>query len=87
MSPRLDSCEQLAHLIGKAESDRVLSLPTQLLGAAYSASDFRVEMMLRRYSRETRPWIQFHCDRAAVTVNVALRSDKLHEGGKLIVSL
>ena len=36
------------------------------------------------FSRETRPWIQFHCDQAAITVNVALKADWLHEGGKLI---
>jgi hypothetical protein len=75
---------ELTKLIGDEEAGRVLSLPSKLLGDAYSRDNFRIEMMLRRYSRDTRPWIQFHCDRAAVTANIALRPDRLHEGGRLI---
>lgn len=32
-------------------------------------------VFVRRYSARTRPWIPFHCDSAAITVNVALASD------------
>ena len=49
-----------------------------------SAGSFRVEIFVRRYRREERPWIQFHCDRAAYTCNVALADDVLHDGGRLV---
>ena len=32
-------------------------------------------VFVRRYAAPTRPWIPFHCDSAAITVNVALASD------------
>ena len=41
-------------------------------------------MFVRRYSTTTRPWIPFHCDSAAVTVNVALSGDGGMEGGRLL---
>ena len=66
------------------------------------ARDFAVRMgglelgpgavFVRRYSRDTRPWIPFHCDSATVTVNIALNSDVedaaggAEEGGKLLVA-
>ena len=31
---------------------------------------FRIELFVRRYSVDTRPWNTFHADSAAVTVNV-----------------
>lgn len=78
--------EQLTALVGQEEAAKVLSLPKRLHGSKgkFAIADYRVEMMLRRYTRDTRPWIQFHCDKAAVTVNVALAADRLHEGGRLI---
>ena len=42
------------------------------------------EIFVRRYSSSTRPWISFHCDRAAHTINVALAGDSQHSGGKLV---
>ena len=33
-----------------------------------------VDVFIRRYTAETRPFIAFHCDGAAATVNVALSS-------------
>lgn len=54
-------------------------------GAATAESDFESgDAFVRRYSRETRPWIGFHADRAAYTVNMALSSDARHEGGRLV---
>ena len=47
------------------------------------ARGFIADIFVRRYSRDTRPWIGFHTDRSAVTVNVALASDGTHEGGRL----
>ena len=31
-----------------------------------------------------RPWFGFHCDRAALTANVALADDSRHVGGRLL---
>ena len=75
--------EELAALIGQKETAAALSLPSRLRGD-FDPKDFRVEMMVRRYTRDTRPWIQFHCDKAAITVNIALAADELHTGGRLI---
>ena len=44
---------------------------------------FHVDLFVRRYSRETRPWIMFHQDVANITINVALSNDCDHEGGRL----
>lgn len=44
---------------------------------------FAAQVYLRRYSRDTRPWLNFHTDRSVVTVNVALADDTTHEGGRL----
>jgi len=52
-----------------------------------SFDGYRLEVFVRRYSRETRPWIQFHCDHARFTVNVALADDALHDGGRLLVAV
>jgi hypothetical protein len=41
-------------------------------------------MFVRRYSGSTRPWIAFHADNAAVTINVALTADAAHRGGRLV---
>lgn len=43
-----------------------------------------VRIFVRRYSEESRPWIPFHCDAALVTCNVALVSDSMLTGGKLV---
>ena len=40
-------------------------------------------MFVRRYTRETRPWIPFHYDNSNLTINVALSPDTQHEGGRL----
>ena len=41
---------------------------------------------VRRYIATERPWFSLHMDTAALTANVALASDALHEGGKLCVA-
>ena len=48
---------------------------------------YRAEIFIRRYSNDTRPWIGFHRDACAVTVNVSLGNDEDHEGGRLLVVL
>eukprot|EP01043_Picozoa_sp_COSAG02_P025673 COSAG02_NODE_1451_length_12556_cov_3.624258_2_plen_465_part_00 len=44
---------------------------------------YKVDMFVRRYTRETRPWIPFHYDNCNITINVALSPDTGHEGGRL----
>mmetsp|Transcript_48580 Transcript_48580/g.96873 ORF Transcript_48580/g.96873 Transcript_48580/m.96873 type:complete len:119 (+) Transcript_48580:1242-1598(+) len=41
-------------------------------------------IFVRRYTRDTRPYIGFHCDSAAVTANVACSDDENHSGGRLV---
>jgi len=41
------------------------------------------QVYVRRYSRDTRPWLNFHTDRSHVTINIALAADATHEGGRL----
>jgi len=43
-----------------------------------------VEVIVRRYVPGARPWVPFHYDRAACTVNVALSDDEAHGGGVLL---
>ena len=47
----------------------------------------RCEIFLRRYTGATRPWIPFHNDNAAITVNIALNADDQHGGGRLIAAM
>ena len=46
----------------------------------------RTEIFVRRYTGNTRPWIPFHTDRAAITVNIALCADATHDGGRLLAA-
>lgn len=48
---------------------------------------YRVDAIVRRFSRGTRPLLNFHYDAAAVTVNVALSDDADHAGGRLLAVL
>ena len=81
------SPDVLQQMIGQAEYARLLAMPGQIdEHVACHPSEHRIECFVRRYSRETRPWIGFHCDRAAATVNVALADDSLHAGGRLLVA-
>jgi hypothetical protein len=53
-------------------------------GAAACGDDAPVEIFVRRYTPEDRPYIPFHNDRVSATVNVALADDMLHLGGLLL---
>ena len=94
------SFERLRSFVGDEETAALLRLPDALRtalcrldgralpssardGACPGASK-PLEMFIRRYTADTRPWIPFHCDRAAVTVNVALADDSAHGGGRLV---
>ena len=41
-------------------------------------------VFVRRYTARERPWFALHMDTAALTANVALSADALHEGGRLL---
>lgn len=43
---------------------------------------YYVDMFIRRYTRDTRPWIGFHCDVSTVTANISLNDDGDYEGGR-----
>jgi len=53
-------------------------------GAAPPEFRGAVEISVRRYSPDARPWVPFHHDRATCTVNVALAPDSAHSGGTLL---
>ena len=85
--------EELREIVGPAAVASLLELPQRLQAelsgagatpAEASAASFRIECFVRRYKREERPFIGFHCDQAAFTCNVALADDALHEGGRLV---
>ena len=54
-----------------------------------SAGDggYHVDMFIRRYTRDTRPWINFHCDVSTMTANIALNDDEEFGGGRLLAIL
>jgi hypothetical protein len=51
---------------------------------ALSPFEGEVEISIRRYSPDARPWVPFHHDRCTATVNVALSADRSHAGGRLL---
>ncbi|KAJ1475119.1 hypothetical protein T484DRAFT_1829678 [Baffinella frigidus] len=54
--------------------------------AGYSCARYkRVGVFLRKYTRDTRPFIPFHLDSNSCTGNVALNGDLDYEGGSLLV--
>ena len=78
--------ERLGELIGAVAVAELHNLAAQF--AAQKGVDACLvvrEAFARRYSLDTRPWIPFHCDRASVTVNVALNGESEHTGGRLLV--
>ena len=64
---------------------RACGAPIPEAAASVETADggFHVDCFLRRYTRETRPYIGFHRDISTVTVNVALNADAAFEGGRL----
>ena len=83
------SVATLSSLIGAAAVRRLCLLPAAFSSADNSARAgdepwIPATMFVRRYSGDTRPWIMFHADNAAVTVNVALSDDSKVLGGKLV---
>ena len=66
-----------------AEASGESVAPETLLATEAATGGFHVDMFVRRYSHETRPWIGFHHDVSTVTVNVALCDERSHRGGRL----
>ena len=54
------------------------------LMAQQPSEDWEVGIFVRRYTAGTRPWTAFHCDIAALTVNVALNDGDQFSGGNLL---
>jgi uncharacterized protein (TIGR02466 family) len=81
------SVEDLAELLGREKVDELLKLP-EALGAPgdLATSDLyeRVDIFLRMYSPQSRPYIAFHSDVCSYTVNIALNEDTSFAGGKLL---
>lgn len=81
---------ELTGLIGVTCTDTVLTLPSVsgVDDAAVTAAAGAVpRVFVRRYTAATRPWIPFHYDLAAVTVNIALCDDGEEGDGGVLVAL
>ena len=84
------SVAELRAFIGIDEVNGILALPGRLRAMqglpelALSSGFYRVQCFVRRYTRGTRPFIPFHCDEAAVTINIACGDDAAHVGGRLV---
>jgi len=87
---------KLRKILGKNTMDQLLQVPCQLMeqnqqhhsDTTMSGDGWQdgnnVGIFLRRYEPDARPWMPFHLDQNAFTVNVALNSDSEFEGGRLL---
>eukprot|EP00411_Alexandrium_monilatum_P111783 CAMPEP_0175708822 /NCGR_PEP_ID=MMETSP0097-20121207/39261_1 /TAXON_ID=311494 /ORGANISM="Alexandrium monilatum, Strain CCMP3105" /LENGTH=337 /DNA_ID=CAMNT_0017016215 /DNA_START=51 /DNA_END=1064 /DNA_ORIENTATION=- len=76
--------QRLEVLIGANAAVGLWKLVSTFAGEAGVADAMPVEIFVRRYTADSRPWNPFHVDSAAVTVNVALCEDGSFEGGRLL---
>jgi uncharacterized protein (TIGR02466 family) len=74
----------LLALVGRNTAGALLALPG-VIGAVPGSAGERIDIFLRMYSPETRPFIAFHADTCAYTVNIALNAGDGFEGGELLV--
>lgn len=85
---QLDLSEsQLVDIVG---AERLRALMARFFRGVREADVPRLvcdHAFVRRYDLSQRPWFNFHCDQAALTYNVALEDDALHEGGRLLALL
>ena len=70
-----------ANVRAKATGQKLSAATLEATDAADGG--FNVDGFVRRYTRETRPWIGFHHDVSTCTINVALSDDAHHVGGRL----
>lgn len=75
---------KLRKLIGAAALERILAIPVTHLGGDNSTDFSRIGVFLRKYQADGRPWMPFHADGNAYTVNIALTSDDEVVGGRLL---
>jgi len=81
------SIEDLTALLGRDTVTTLLKLPERLGAPAGLATEElydRIHIFLRMYSPQTRPYIAFHADTCAYTVNIALNNDNGFDGGRLL---
>ena len=78
--------KKLNKILGGSETlQRLYDVPS-MVDSSYTSDRFeRVGIFLRMYQRNKRPWMPFHSDGNAFTVNVALNDDNEYRGGKLMV--
>lgn len=77
LASQSDQARAKAHAAGTAVSSAMLEATEAATGG------YHVDLFVRRYTRDTRPWIAFHQDVSNVTINVALSDDASHQGGRL----
>ena len=75
---------KLRKLIGAAALERILAIPVTHLGDDNAQTFSRIGVFLRKYQADGRPWMPFHADGNAYTVNIALNSDDEFVGGRLL---
>ena len=73
----------LKELLGPDSVAALLKLP-EAVGAPPGEAPERIEIFLRIYSPQSRPYIAFHSDTCTYTVNIALNEDSTFGGGKLL---
>jgi hypothetical protein len=89
------SADGLRALIGAEDVDRIMKLPDTLRAQQQAAgaaawdmsgvtANRRVDIVIRRYTRDTRPCLGFHRDSSTFTVNIACADDASHTGGRLV---
>jgi hypothetical protein len=78
--------DELVKLIGREAVDRLYEAPSLLEGKPIEELFQRVGIFIRVYERSAqgRPWMPFHSDGNAWTVNVALNDDEDFDGGRLL---
>jgi hypothetical protein len=81
------SVEGLTELLDRARVAALLKMPEALgAPAGLATGDLyeRIDIFLRMYSPQTRPYIAFHSDTCSYTVNIALNDDSSFDGGELL---
>lgn len=78
----LSPCE-LEGLVGVDALRLLWSLPERF-GVQKRFEEHDVQIFIRKYTVDSRPWNPFHVDSAVCTVNVALVDDGSFEGGRLL---
>lgn len=81
------SPEILTDLIGAEATQKLLALPQHLTTSETpdTALYDHVNIFIRMYSKETRPFIAFHSDTCSYTANIALNANEDFKGGNLLV--